>query len=111
MTPVTTRLLVRVRDEVRFARSRQTARWESHCRRCGLCCYEKERRGRSVVTDYHRPCVHLDVSSRLCTVYENRFAICPQCRPMTLLHAMFVKWLPSSCGYVRRYRGRRAFST
>jgi uncharacterized cysteine cluster protein YcgN (CxxCxxCC family) len=49
------------------------ARWEAHCRRCGLCCYEKEYRGSSVVTNFNRPCPHLDLSSRLCTVYESRF--------------------------------------
>jgi len=96
--------MARVRNVIRAVRSRRRARWESHCMRCGLCCYEKERRGRSVVTNYRRPCAHLDVSTRLCTVYEDRFARCAQCRPMTLLHALFVKWLPSSCGYVRQYR-------
>ena len=112
-----TRLMARVRDEIsgatkggilaatiRGARSRRRTRWESHCTRCGLCCYEKERHGRSVVTNYRRPCVYLDVASRLCTVYENRFAVCAQCRRMTLIHALFVKWLPPSCGYVQRYR-------
>jgi uncharacterized cysteine cluster protein YcgN (CxxCxxCC family) len=83
------------------------ARWESHCRRCGLCCYEKERRGSTVVTDYRHPCVYLDVATRLCTVYEKRFAVCAQCRPMTLFHALFVTWLPPTCGYVRRYRRAR----
>ena len=89
---------------IRAARARRKARWESHCLRCGLCCYEKEGRGRSVVTNYRRPCVHLDVATRLCTVYENRFEICAQCRRMTLVHALFVKWLPQGCGYVRQYR-------
>ena len=83
------------------------ARWESYCTRCGLCCYEKERQGSTVVTDYRHPCVHLDISTRLCTVYENRFAVCAQCRPMTLFHALFVTWLPPTCGYVRHYRRGR----
>ncbi|MGA2640027.1 MAG: YkgJ family cysteine cluster protein [Spirochaetia bacterium] len=87
------------------------ARWEAHCRRCGLCCYEKEYRGSSVVTNFNRPCPHLDLSSRLCTVYESRFETCAQCRKMTILHAMFVPWLPSSCGYVQHYRPRRTSGT
>lgn len=101
------RPVARLREGLRAARSRRKARWESHCTRCGQCCYEKERRGRSVVTNYRRPCEHLDVSTGLCTVYEERFAACAQCRRMTLLHALFVKWLPSSCGYVRHYRRQR----
>ena len=84
------------------------ARWEAHCRRCGLCCYEKEYRGRTVVTSFSRPCPHLDLSSRLCTVYENRFDVCAQCKKMTILHAMFVRWLPPTCGYVQHYRLRKA---
>jgi uncharacterized cysteine cluster protein YcgN (CxxCxxCC family) len=88
-------------DRVRRLRS---ARWEALCLRCGKCCYEKDIEGLKVVTNYRRPCVHLDISTRLCTVYENRFKLCPQCRRMTLRHAMFVRWLPESCGYVRRFR-------
>jgi uncharacterized protein len=79
-------------------------RWEGVCRRCGLCCYEKEYRGRAVVTNSRRPCVYFDVASRLCTIYETRFKVCPQCRKMTILHALFVRWLPPECGYVQRYR-------
>jgi len=41
-------------------------------------------------------------------VYEDRLAVCPQCRQMTLLHAFFVRWLPDGCGYVQRFRFRRA---
>ena len=93
--------------KLREARMRRKARWEALCRRCGLCCYEKEYRGMTVVTNFSRPCRHLDTASRLCTVYESRFETCAQCRKMTILHAMFVHWLPPACGYVRRYRLRR----
>jgi hypothetical protein len=85
------------------------ARWDSLCRRCGQCCYEKEIRGFSVVTNHGKPCPHLDTASRLCTVYESRFQVCARCRRMTLRHALFVRWLPEDCGYVRHYRpGRQA---
>jgi len=95
-----------------FARLRQSAarrraRWDALCRRCGKCCYEKEIRGFSVVTNWRRPCLHLDTATNLCTVYETRFQACTHCRRMTLRHALFVRWLPESCGYVRRYRLRR----
>ena len=91
---------------LREARMKRKARWEALCRRCGLCCYEKEYRGTNVVTNFSRPCRHLDAASRLCTVYESRFETCAQCRKMTILHAMFVRWLPPACGYVRHYRLR-----
>ncbi len=87
-------------------RADRQARWEALCHRCGQCCYEKEIRGLTVITNYARPCVHLDTATRLCRVYETRFQACAQCRGMTLWHAMFVRWLPASCGYVRRFRLR-----
>ena len=93
---------------LRRAASERRARWEALCRRCGRCCYEKEIRGFSVVTNSRRPCLHLDTATRLCTVYENRLAVCPQCRQMTLRHALFVRWLPDGCGYVQRFHFPRA---
>ena len=92
---------------MRAARMKRKARWDALCRRCGLCCYEKEYRGRAVVTNFSRPCPHLDLPSRQCAVYESRFETCAGCRKMTILHAMFVHWLPPTCGYVQHYRLRR----
>jgi uncharacterized protein len=86
------------------ARRERRERWEGLCKRCGLCCYEKEIQGFSVVTNMRRPCLHLDTSTRQCSIYENRFDVCAQCRKMTLRHALFVRWLPETCGYVQRYR-------
>jgi hypothetical protein len=83
---------------------KRKARWEAHCHRCGLCCYEKEYRGKTLVTIYSRPCRYLDIGSKLCAVYESRFDACAQCRKMTVFRAIFVSWLPPSCGYVKRYR-------
>ena len=91
---------------VKLAMERRKARWEGLCRQCGLCCYEKDVRGLEVVTNWRRPCRYLDLSTRQCTVYEKRFHVCPECHPMTLRHAMFVTWLPETCGYVRHYRAR-----
>jgi uncharacterized protein len=102
-------ILARLRE----ARAARRGRWEALCRRCGLCCYEKDIRGGRVVTNHNRPCVHLNTRTHACSIYENRFRICGQCRRMTLFHALFVRWLPESCGYVQRFRpgarqGRRA---
>ena len=88
----------------RAATARRRARWESLCRRCGMCCYEKERQGRTVITNLRKPCRYLDISSRQCTVYDRRFSLCAECGRMTVRHALFVSWLPAQCGYVQRYR-------
>lgn len=71
---------------------------------CGACCYRKEWRGGALVVNWNSPCQFLDTTSRRCTVYERRFRACPDCRRMTLVHALFTSWLPDSCGYVRALR-------
>ncbi len=83
-------------------------RWEAICRGCGQCCYQKDRRRGTVVTDWRSPCRYLEVSTRRCSVYADRFRHCPECRRMTILHALFTPWLPADCGYVRRFRPRAA---
>jgi uncharacterized cysteine cluster protein YcgN (CxxCxxCC family) len=79
-------------------------RWEAICRRCGGCCYEKEIAGGKVLIDYRSPCRHLDASTGLCIVYDRRFRECRECRKMTIFHALFVSYLPNSCGYVQLFR-------
>ncbi len=84
--------------------ARVRARWESLCRRCGRCCYEKDERDGRVFTNYDSPCRYLDESTRLCTVYETRFIRCGDCKKMTIFHALFVSYLPAECGYVQKFR-------
>jgi len=92
---------------IRRALEDRRTRWESICLRCGCCCYEKEYRGRTLVANYRKPCPHLDTHTHACRVYAARFEACVRCRKMTIVHALFVKWLPDTCGYVQHYRVRR----
>ena len=92
---------------IRGALANRRIRWESICLRCGRCCYEKEYRGRTIVANYRKPCMHLDTNTHACRVYTTRFVTCARCRKMTIFHALFVKWLPDTCGYVLHYRHRR----
>ncbi|TFG64626.1 MAG: hypothetical protein E4H36_02480 [Spirochaetales bacterium] len=88
------------------ARRASALRWESLCRQCGVCCYEKRYTGIfSLYTDLSSPCRHLDTKTRHCKVYESRFRVCGDCRKMTIIHALFASYLPADCGYVQRYRG------
>ncbi len=93
-----------MRAWVRRALAGRRARWEALCRRCGLCCFEKEYRGRTVVINEDSPCLFLDTRRRSCRIYARRFDACPHCKRMTIFHALFVRWLPEECGYVRYYR-------
>lgn len=73
--------------------------WESRCRKCGRCCFEKieDERGRIFYTQ--TPCRYLDVISRECVIYERRFAINPECVKLTPELVSTLRWLPSDCGY------------
>ena len=85
-------------------RRRRKAEWEATCNHCGLCCYRKRyRRGRLII-DTAAPCPHLDTASGDCTVYENRFRVCLDCRKVTMYHALFSSLMPAECAYVAKYR-------
>ena len=85
-------------------------RWEALCRKCGICCYEKRWTRDGYLVDMSAPCPYLHRTSKVCTVYPNRFRVCPQCRKMTIFHALFTSYLPLSCGYVERFRIWRRFA-
>ena len=85
--------------------------WEGLCRRCGKCCYEKRYTAHGLVVDCKLPCRFLEEATRLCRVYERRFRACPECRRMTVFHALFSSYLPDSCGYVRAFRKWRRSSS
>ncbi len=73
-------------------------RWESVCRRCGRCCYEKvDFEGHVYYTEL--PCEFLDVETKLCRVYTERDVERPGC--VKLNDEILRKGiLPSDCPYV-----------
>lgn len=84
--------------------SRRRERWEGLCRQCGLCCYERKLVAGGVRIDLSKPCIYLDSKTRQCKVYTRRLRVVEHCRKVTLLHALFGRLMPMSCGYVQRYR-------
>jgi uncharacterized cysteine cluster protein YcgN (CxxCxxCC family) len=79
-------------------------RWESLCKKCGICCYGKDSRLLRTTIYLSKPCEHFDKRTNLCRVYENRFKVCRYCAKVRLYHALFSRCLPDTCGYVERYR-------
>ena len=73
--------------------------WEDHCNQCGLCCFEKFEDERGNILYTQTACRYLDIVSRLCVVYERRFAINPSCIKLTPELARTLRWLPDDCGY------------
>lgn len=69
----------------------------ARCRRCGRCCFAKLIiRDRIVYTPY--PCRHLDIDTRLCTVYEKRHEVNPEC--LTVERGIQLGVFPPDCPYV-----------
>jgi uncharacterized cysteine cluster protein YcgN (CxxCxxCC family) len=68
------------------------------CKKCGRCCYAKLIiNGEVVYTPF--PCPYLDEETRLCTVYERRHEINPQC--LTVETGIRLGVFPADCPYVR----------
>jgi len=72
------------------------------CEKCGRCCYAKLIiDGEVVYTPF--PCPYLDEKTHLCTVYERRHELNPQCLTVEMGIRMGV--FPPDCPYVRDIPG------
>jgi len=77
---------------------------EAICRRCGRCCYAKLLVGDQVIyTD--TPCAYLDVETRLCTVYDRRHEVNPDC--LDIEEGIRRGVFPADCPYVADIPGYR----
>jgi uncharacterized cysteine cluster protein YcgN (CxxCxxCC family) len=73
--------------------------WDSLCRRCGECCFEKWVDERGTVFPTAIACRHLDVVTRDCRVYHKRLQVGEGCIQLTPDIVAAVRWLPPDCGY------------
>jgi len=74
--------------------------WESICRRCGKCCYEKVDLGGGVIRYTDEACEHLDTETGLCKVYDTRHQVEPDCISLTEVLVRTLHWLPEDCAYL-----------
>lgn len=81
-----------------YGRRDSTDGREALCRRCGRCCCAKLIISGEVVYTPHF-CKHLDPATRLCTIYERRFEINPDC--MTVEEGIRCGVFPADCPYVQ----------
>lgn len=70
---------------------------EALCRRCGRCCYHKLVVGDLVIA-LKDPCTYLDANTKLCTIYENRFELNPDC--LNIERGIARRAFPEDCPYV-----------
>ncbi len=75
--------------------------WEQRCSGCGSCCFEKYENERGTIFYTQTACRYLDVITRQCRIYENRFSINPDCVKLTPQLVATLNWLPVDCGYRR----------
>ncbi len=79
-----------------------SAEWDSRCKQCGSCCFEKIEDERGNIFYMQSACRFLDVVSRRCKIFERRFEINPSCVKLTPELVQNLRWLPRDCGYHRK---------
>jgi uncharacterized cysteine cluster protein YcgN (CxxCxxCC family) len=83
------------------------AEWEALCDGCGRCCTHKiEDADTGAIEQTNVACKLLDTKTACCSDYRNRKAFVPDCMRLTLSIVEEVAWLPSTCAYRLRARGR-----
>lgn len=76
--------------------------WDSRCKQCGRCCFEKIEDERGNIFYTQTACRFLDIISRECKIFERRFEINPSCIKLTPELVQTLRWLPRDCGYHRK---------
>ena len=74
-----------------------TKEHEDLCNHCGKCCYKKLIIGRrTYITPF--PCDYLDTATNLCTIYETRREVYPEC--LSIEVGLTQSAFPEDCPYV-----------
>jgi len=100
----------RFKKKIRYYLNKKHIEWENACKKCGLCCYEKEHTSHGIIINLKKPCTYLNIETKECTIYLKRFNIYNKCAKMTVFHAFFSRYLPKTCGYIQKYRKWQIFS-
>jgi len=96
-------------DDLKKMKVELTQQWESLCRNCGKCCFDKVVNGNgALVINYDKPCEYLNYIGKKssCSIYDTRFNTCKQCN--TVPEAIQKHYLPADCPYVTKvitYKG------
>ena len=83
------------------------AEWESLCDCCGLCCLHKVKYPKTgKINLLAVACMHLDISTCHCLIYEDRFKIEPDCLRLSSNNIRRIRKLPYTCAYRTLVEGR-----
>ena len=81
--------------------------WENICTHCGKCCLIKlqdEDSGEVYYTDVI--CRYFDEEKCLCTVYDRRRELVPECLELNKDNVKNISWMPKTCAYRRLFEKR-----
>ncbi len=74
--------------------------WEAICRRCGRCCLLKLQDDETEEIYYTNViCRYYDIENNLCTVYDARCELVPECLKLTPQNVDKISWMPQACAY------------
>jgi hypothetical protein len=75
------------------------------CLKCGRCCYEKLITDDDIVIT-SVPCKYLDEKTKLCTIYNERHTLHPNC--LSVQAAIERRAFPADCPYVKNIKDYKA---
>lgn len=74
--------------------------WENICRHCGRCCLLKLQDDDTDEIYYTNViCRYYDIEQNLCTVYDKRCELVPECLKLTPQNVDKLPWMPKVCAY------------
>lgn len=74
--------------------------WEAICQRCGRCCLLKLQDDETDEIYYTNViCRYYDTEKNLCTVYDKRCELVPECLKLTPQNVDKLTWMPKVCAY------------
>lgn len=74
--------------------------WEAICRHCGRCCLLKLQDDDTEEVYYTNViCRYYDIEKNICTVYDKRCELVPECLKLTTQNVDKLPWMPQVCAY------------
>ena len=74
--------------------------WEDICQHCGRCCLLKLQDDETDEIYYTNViCRYYDIEKNICTIYDKRCELVPECLKLTPQNVDKLPWMPKVCAY------------
>lgn len=78
--------------------------WEDICQHCGRCCLLKLQDDETDEIYYTNViCRYYDIEKNICTIYDKRCELVPECLKLTPQNVDKLPWMPKVCTYRRLF--------